>query len=136
MPKNYFYLAVGILCVLFAVTHTLNGITTSLPALDNCMTDNNAKVVFTYVWHIIGIENLVFGIALLIMSFQKDLLKVKFAAWVIIALLAMRWLVIAIITLKNNGYDVIQILPDTVAIFVVIVLIIVGTRTKAIIEIK
>ncbi|MPM98269.1 hypothetical protein SDC9_145454 [bioreactor metagenome] len=107
-----------------------------MPALDNSTIDNNAKAVFTYVWHIIGIENLVIGITLLIMSFQKDLLKVKFAAWVIIALLAMRWLVIAIITLKSNGCDLIQILPDTVAIFVVIVLIVIGTRTKAKIEIK
>lgn len=55
----------------------------------------------------------------------------KFAAWIIIALLAMRWLVIAIITLMDNGCDVIQILPDSVAIFVVIILITIGTEKKA-----
>lgn len=55
----------------------------------------------------------------------------KFAAWIIIALLAMRWLVIAIITLMDNGCDVIQILPDSVAIFVVIILITIGTKKKA-----
>jgi len=60
----------------------------------------------------------------------------KFAAWIIIALLAMRWLVIAIITLQNNGWNVIQIWPDTVAIFVVIILIIIGTKKNQKIEIK
>jgi hypothetical protein len=60
----------------------------------------------------------------------------KFAAWIIIALLAMRWLVIAIITLQNNGWNVIQIWPDTVAIFVVIILIIIGTKKNQKIEIQ
>lgn len=60
----------------------------------------------------------------------------KFAAWIIIALLAMRWLVIAIITLQNNGWNVIQIWPDAVAIFVVIILIIIGTKKNQKIEIK
>lgn len=87
MIRNYFYLIVGLLCILFAVTHTLNGVETTLPSLDNVQIENNTKVVFTYVWHIIGIENLIFGIALLIVAFRKNLLKVKFAAWLIIVIL-------------------------------------------------
>lgn len=130
MVKNFFYLAVGVLCVLFAVTHTINGVTTSLQALNDSMIENNIKVAFTYVWHIIGIENLVFGIALLIMAFQKSQSKVSFAAWLIVAILALRWIAIALFTLLNNGGKVMPIMPDTAAILVVIMLLVLGTRVK------
>jgi hypothetical protein len=130
MIKNYFYLIVGILCVLFAVTHTLNGFATSLQILENSIIDNNTKVGFTYVWHIIGIENLILGIILCIMAFQKDLSKVKFAAWLIILIIAMRCIVITVVTLLNNSGNVMQLIPDTIAIFVVIVLLLLGTKVK------
>jgi len=130
MVKNYFYLVVGVLCILFAVTHTVNGVTSTLQALDNSLIDDNTKVAFTYVWHITGVENLVFGIALLIMAFHKGLLKVRFAAWLIIAILALRWIVISSFTLMNSSGDVMQIITDTAAIFVVIVLLVLGTKVK------
>lgn len=130
MIRNYFYLIVGLLCILFAVTHTLNGVETSLSILDNAQIENDTKVAFTYVWHIIGIENLVFGIALLIMAFRKNLLKVKFAAWLIIAVLAMRWVVITFFTVLNNEGDFKQLIPDTIAISVVIILLLLGTNVK------
>jgi len=130
MIRNYFYLIVGLLCILFAVTHTLNGMATTLPILDNVEIENNTKVAFTYVWHIIGIENFVFGIALLIMAFRKNLLEVKFAAWLIIVILAMRWIVITFFTLLNNNGNLKQLIPDTVAIFVVIILLLLGTKVK------
>lgn len=130
MIKNYFYLIVGVLCLLFAVTHTLNGVMTSLQILENSVIENNTKVAFTYVWHIIGIENLVFGIALLIMAFQKRMSKVKFVAWLIIIILAMRWIVITLFTLLNNSGNVMQIMADTAAIFLVIVLLLLGTKVK------
>jgi uncharacterized membrane protein len=130
MVKNYFYLAVGVLCILFAVTHTVNGVTTSLQVLNNSVIENNTKVAFTYVWHIIGIENLVFGIALLIMAFQKSQSKVRFATWLIITILALRWIVITLFTMLNNSGNVMQIMPDTAAILVVIVLLVLGTRVK------
>lgn len=130
MIRNYFYLIVGLLCILFAVTHTLNGMATTLPILDTVEIENNAKVAFTYVWHIIGIENLVFGIALLIMAFRKNLLEVKFTAWLIIVILAMRWIVITSFTLLNNNGNLKQIIPDTIAIFVVIILLLLGTKVK------
>ena len=95
MVKNYFYLIVGVLTVLFAVTHTLNGLETALPVLDETTIDGSTKTIFTYVWHIIGIENLVLGIALIIMAFQKNLEKVKFTAWIIIAILILRWVIIS-----------------------------------------
>ena len=130
MVKNYFYLIVGVLCLLFAVTHTLNGVSTSLQVLNNSVIENNTKVAFTYVWHIIGIENFVFGIALLIMAFQKKMSKVKFAAWLIIMILAMRWIVITIFTLLSNSGNVMPLIPDTAAIFVVIILLLFGTKVK------
>jgi len=130
MVKNYFYLIVGVLCLLFAVTHTLNGVSTNLQVLNNSVIENNTKVAFTYVWHIIGIENLVFGIALLIMAFQKKMSKVKFATWLIIMILAMRWIVITIFTLLSNSGNVMPLIPDTAAIFIVIVLLLLGTKVK------
>ena len=130
MIKNYFYLIVGLLCLLFAVTHTLNGVTTSLQILENSVIENNTKVAFTYVWHIIGIENLVFGIALLIMAFQNKMSKVKFVTWLIVTILAMRWIVITLFTLLNNSGNVMQLMPDTAAIFFVIILLLIGTKVK------
>ena len=130
MIKNYFYLVVGVLCVLFAATHTVNGITTSLQALDNSVIDDNFKVAFTYVWHIIGIENLVFGIALIIMAFQKSLSNARFAAWLIITILALRWIVISSFTLMNSSGGIMKMIPDTAAIFMVIMLLVLGTRVK------
>ena len=130
MIRNYFYLIVGLLCILFAVSHTLNGLETTLPILDNVEIENNTKVAFTYVWHIIGIENLVFGIALLIMAFRKNLSEVKFAAWLIIVILAMRWIVITFFTVLNSNGNLMQLIPDTVGIFVVIILLLLGTKVK------
>lgn len=130
MVRNYYYLIVGLLCVLFAITHTLNGITTTLPILENSEIDNNTKVVFTYVWHIIGIENFVLGIFLLIMAFMKNASKVKFTSWLIIAILSMRWIVITYFTLFNSLSSIKQLIPDTVAIFVIIILLFLGTKVK------
>lgn len=53
MIRNYYYIIVGLLCILFAVTHTLNGVETSLSILDQAQIENDTKVAFTYVWHII-----------------------------------------------------------------------------------
>lgn len=130
MVRNYFYLVVGLLCLLFAVTHTLNGLTTTLPVINNAAIDGSTKVAFTYVWHIIGIENLVFGIALMIMSVVKNRSEVKFAAWLIIVILFMRWTVIAYFTLMNGHDSITSLIPDTIAIFVVCILLFLGTRVK------
>jgi zinc transporter ZupT len=91
---------------------------------------DNIKVAFTYVWHIIGIENFVFGIALLIMAFQNKMSKVKFATWLIIMILAMRWIVITLFTLLSNSGNVMPLIPVTAAIFIVIVLLLLGTKVK------
>ena len=130
MKKNYFYLIVGILCVLFAFTHTLNGLGTALPVLDNINIDSGAKTTFTYIWHIIGIENLVFGIALIIMAFAKNKENVKFTAWVIIAVLIVRLIIISVFTLIDNESRISDVLIDSIAMVIVLVLLILGTRMK------
>ena len=130
MVKNYFYLIVGVLVVLFAITHTLNGLGTALPVLNGATIDVSTKTIFTYIWHIIGIENLLMGVALLIMAFQKNLEKVKFTAWFIIAILILRWITISFFTVLNDKSSVINLLPDTIAIFAVVTLLLLGIRVK------
>lgn len=129
MVKNYFYLIVGLLCILFSATHTLNGTTTILPSLVVAGIEKGTVTTFTYVWHIIGVENLILGITLVIMAFSRDMAKVKFTAWLIIAILALRWLTITSITLMA-GDAIKQIIPDTVAMFLLIVLLTLGTRSR------
>jgi hypothetical protein len=131
MIKNYFYLIVGILCLLFAVTHTWNGLEKILPVLDDSEIDVGTKTIFTYVWHVIAVENLVFGISLLIMAFRKNREEVKFTAWVIVALLVVRWIVITLFTVLNAEGNIMDLLPDTIAISVVVILILLGTRKKS-----
>ena len=131
MIKNWFYLIVGVLCVLFAITHTLHGLQTSLGVLGSSGLDTNTITVFNYVWHIIGIENLIFGIALIIMAFHKNIMQVKFTAWVIIVVLLVRWITIIITTfIFNNWSNIIEVLIDSIAIFVVSILLIIGTLLK------
>jgi hypothetical protein len=130
MKINVFYLIVGILCVLFAFTHTLNGLDNSLRILNTVEIDSGTRTVFTYVWHIIGIENLVFGIALIIMAFIKNKDNVKFTAWIIIAVLIMRLIIISFFTFVNGESGLIDLLVDSIAMIVVIVLLFFGTRMK------
>lgn len=130
MKRNYFYLIVGLLCVLSAVTHTLNGLETALPILSNYNIEDSAKTVFTYIWHIIGIENLVFGIVLIIMAFQKNMAKVKFTTWVIIVILLMRWVIITLFTVLNDKSNVVDLLPDTIVILTTVILLLLGIRIK------
>ncbi len=131
MIKNYYYLIVGVLCILFAVTHTTNGTGVVLPVLFNSGMNDDLITTIIYVWHIIGVENLVIGIALIIMAFSKNLSGVSFTAWLIIAILGMRWITITVFTL-TGGSPLKQIIPDTVAMFLLIALLILGTRVRSI----
>lgn len=130
MVKNYYYLIVGLLCILFAVTHTWNGLETTLPILNNSDIGNEAKTTFTYIWHIIGVENLIFGIVLIIMAFQRNREIVKFSAWIIIAVLLLRWITITAVSAIDNQIDLVTMLPDTVAILIVVILLALGTQVK------
>jgi hypothetical protein len=131
MIKNYYYLIVGILAILFAFTHAWSGQTTVLPVLDIPAIDENTRTVFFYVWHIISVENLIFGTAFIIMALSKDLSKVRFAAWLIAVIMIARWLVIFGSTLLKSNAGVQQILMDSIAILIVVCLIALGTRVKS-----
>ena len=130
MRINVIYLIVGILSVLSAFTHTWNGLENSLKILNNVGIDGETRTTFTYVWHIIGIENIVFGIALIIMAFVKNRDNVKFTAWTIIAVLITRLVIISVFTLMSGESKIIDVLLDSIVMIIVIVLLIFGTRMK------
>jgi uncharacterized membrane protein len=128
--KNYFYLIAGILAILFSFTHAWNGQISILPLVEKSSLDLNMKTTFFYVWHIITSENLVFGIAFLIMAFYKELSHVRFTALVISAIMVIRFFVIIGSTLFKNPTAVIGSLVDAVAIIIYTGLIILGATIK------
>lgn len=130
MIKNYYYLIVGILSILFSFTHAWNGQTSFLPIINASDIDLESKTTIFYIWHIITFENLIFGVAFLVMSFCKDLSKVKFTAWMIALIMIFRWVVIFGSTLFKNKNSIKDILIDAIAIIVLVGLIILGTRKK------
>ena len=110
MKKNYYYLIVGSLVLLLEIPRTLNG-------LEETMT-----------FHVIGIENLVIGITLIIMAVQKNMEKVKFTTWLIIAILLARWAIISFFTVLSSDFMV--LIVDTIAILTSATLLFFGTRVK------
>lgn len=130
MIKNYYYLVAGILGILFSISHAWNGQTIVLPMLNVETITVNTKTMFFYVWHIISAENMLFGFAFIFMSFQRDLSKVKFAAWMIAILMIVRWIVIFSSTILYNAEGLKNIWVDSVAIFMYVLLIILGARVK------
>ena len=128
MIKNYYYLTVGILCLLFAYTHASNGETTVLSVLDENSIDLHTETTFHYVWHIITIENLVFGAGLLIMAFYKNQMQVRFVAWMIAAMMVARWIIIFFFTMFYEDSSISKILMDSVAIIIVVLLLFMGAK--------
>lgn len=128
MVKNYYYLIVGILSILFSFTHAWNGHTHFLPALDASGLTLAVKTTGFYVWHILTVENLIFGVAFLVMSTYKDASKVKFTARIIVILMIARLAVIVISTLLRNKNDLQATLTDSIAIIIFIGLILLGIR--------
>lgn len=88
------------------------------------------QTVFTYVWHIITVENLVFGIAFIYMSFQLDQPKFRIAAWIIISILIVRLIVILGVTAILDVSALTDTIVDSIAIVIYIALIILGTIKK------
>jgi hypothetical protein len=128
--KNHYYLIVGILSILFSFTHAWNGQTTVLPIIDTSNINLPTKTTVFYIWHIISVENLIFGISFLIMAFYKDLSKVKFTAWLVAVIMIARLAVILGSTLFKNINDLASTLIDLIAIIVFVGLIILGTRKE------
>jgi hypothetical protein len=128
--SNYWFLTAGILAVLFAATHAWNGHSAVLPALDGGAVALETETVFTYVWHIITAENLIFGTAFLLMAFIRDPGKHRFAAWLIAVILAVRLAVILGITAALDAGSLAATLTDAAAIVAYIALILFGARRK------
>ncbi|MCS0673543.1 hypothetical protein [Cytobacillus firmus] len=128
--KNYYYLTAGILAILFAVTHAWNGQSVVLPKLNMEGLSVDTLTIFTYVWHIITAENLVFGFAFIFMSFYPEGSKTRFTAWMIATILLVRLMVILSITVLLNRTGLPATLIDLIAIIVYVALIILGTRMK------
>jgi len=128
--RNFYYLIAGVLAMLFAFTHAWNGQSVVLPTLDIKAISLSTRTVFNYVWHIITAENLVIGIAFIIMSFQTERSKIRLVAWMIVAILMVRLMVILGITALLDVSALTDTLIDSVAIVIYIALIILGTRMK------
>jgi len=128
--KNYFYLVVGILSVLFAGSQTWNGLQTMLPALRGSNIDSSVMTILAYQWFIIIAEQLVFGIALIIMAFQKSVTKIKIAAWVITGIIFVRGVVTVVVTVLLGISNITNLLTSTIAIFALFALMLLGNRVK------
>ena len=130
MIKNYYYLILGILTILFSVTHAINGHVAVLPVIDASSVGQTTKTTVFYVWHIISVENLVFGIAFILMSLVRDYSKVRFTAWLLAVIMVARWGVIFGSVVSRNPASITDNLMDLMVIILYVILIILGTRKK------
>ncbi len=130
MIKNIYFLVAGILSILFSFTHALNGANTVLSQIDSANIDSALKITIFYVWHIITVENLIFGLVFIFMAFYKKQSNIKFTAWFIAAIIIARWIVIFGSTLIRNVDALTDTLVDSIAMFVFVTLIILGARKK------
>jgi len=128
--KNVFYFIAGALFILLAATHTWFGLETALPVLYDSGIENSLITIFTFQLHMIGIQDFIYGIAAIIMAFQKDMSKVKFAAWLLIAILLARWAIMTLITFMYDLNNVIDLLTSSIAFFILIALLLLGARVK------
>ncbi|WP_053373207.1 hypothetical protein [Paenibacillus sp. FJAT-27812] len=128
--RNFYYLIAGILAILFAVTHAWNGQSAVLPTVQVSAIATDTQTVFTYVWHIITAENLVFGIVFISMSFQSDRSKIRHVAWTIVSLLIVRLMVILGITAFHDISALADTLIDSIAIVIYVAFIVLGIRMR------
>jgi hypothetical protein len=127
--KNCFYLIAGLLLCILAVTHTLFGLQTALPILHGSDFENSIKTIFTFQLHMIGVQDLVYGITAIIMAFQKSMVKVRFTAWVIIIIMFVRWVIMALTTIVYHD-SLTDLLTSSIAFLVLIILLFLGNRVK------
>ncbi len=128
--QNYYFLIVGVFSIFFAFSHAWNGNTNFFPSLGAANLAIDTTTTIFYVWHIITLENLVFGLAFIFMSFHKDPSKVKFTAWSIAAVMIGRLIVIVGSTILNNPSGLKNLIVDSIAILIFISLIVMGIRAK------
>jgi len=108
----------------------MNGFATVFPTLSNTNIDAESRVTFNYLWHIIATENIVMGIALVLMALRKNDNAGKYIAQFVMALLAVRWASIAFSTLTSDGGNLTKILPESVIMWLLIFLLWLGARKK------
>ena len=130
MIKNYCFLIVGILTILFSITHAINGQSTVLPVIETSTVDLATKTTVFYVWHIISVENMVFGIAFILMACIRDFSKVRFTAWLLAVVMVARWAVIFGSVAYKNPTGFMDNLIDLIVIILYVGLILLGTRKK------
>jgi len=128
MKINVYYFIVGLLSLLFGVTHALNGINNYLPVINATNIDQAIKITSLYVWHIISIENIIFGVTFLFMALRKDPRKTTPIAWIIAMIIIARWLVISVSTALIDLGSVGNIIIDSIAIIIYVGLIMLGIR--------
>jgi hypothetical protein len=134
MKVNVNFLIVGILSIISGFTHAWNGHATLLPLIDAADFGIMAKTTVFYIWHIITVENVIFGIAFILMAFNKYQSKANFAAWMIVVILAARWAVIFGTTFLKDIQNIQNTLMDSVAIMLLIGLILSGISKNKILS--
>jgi hypothetical protein len=126
--KNYYFLVAGIIFLVSAVTHALNGNLTLLAEMGTTSLEVSSQTIFRYVWHFITAENLIFGAALLMMAFAKDQYRIRFTVWLIATVLLTRWLVILLFTLAYDPSVLTGSLIEGVVIILLVVVLLLGNR--------
>ena len=126
--KNWFYFIVGLIGVFSAVTHTMDGLATELPALNRSNLAYINQTVFAFNYHIVAADHLGLGIMLIFMAFKKNMAIVKSAAWTAIAIMLAR-AVICIITVFATGNAGTFWIP-AIANIICVILLLLGSRVK------
>jgi hypothetical protein len=123
--RNWYFIVVGVLFVLFSVTHELNGRESLFPKLADLEVSTRTSVF--YVWHVITAENLLFGLVLVALGFRAASSAGRLTARVFAAMLVARWVVIEGSTLVHNPQSLPGTWMDTVAIFLCVALLVRGS---------
>jgi len=131
MIKNYFYLIAGVLFIILAVTHTIFGLQTALPDLHVSGISADIVTVFTFQLHMIGVQDLIYGLAAIFMAFQKSATQTRLTAWVIMLIMMARWIIMAVVTFMYNSDNLGDLLTSSIAFLVLLVLLFLGQRRKA-----
>lgn len=125
--RNIYYFIAGLFAFLFAITHIWNGHTTMLSSSEFLNLSLDTRTVFTYIWHMITAENIIFGMAFIFMSFQVHKPVYTVISNSIVLILIVRLTIILSVTLLYDSTAFMDTLIDSVAIVFYVALIIVGT---------
>ena len=128
--RNYYFLIVGILSVLFSVSHGWFGETTLLPLIESSNLDLSTRTAVFYTWHMSTAENFIFGIVFFIMAFYKDATKLKFTVWVIVSIVVIRYAVFFVSTWIKNKSGINEAIPELVILILYVVLILMGISRR------